>query len=95
MDEYEIHLFNLDDPTGEGRKEFMKLKNKAINQPEAKGKVNLTTHFYMKNRSSETVRMDESTRDVDKSSWQEQWVRCEVLKRPPARMPKSTNINKI
>lgn len=93
MEKYEIHLFNLEEETG--REAFMKLKNKSINQPEAKGKVTITTSFYMKNRATESARMDENARDVDKDSWQEQWVRVEVLRKSPAKPGRSTNINNM
>lgn len=95
MEKYAIHLFNLDDKTGKGREEFINLKNEAISMPKEKGSVSMTVHFYMKNRATEHADMDQERRTVDKDSWQEQWVRCEVLRKPPARQGKSTNMNNM
>jgi hypothetical protein len=90
METYEIHLFNLEKESA--REEFTNLKNEAANKVKGKGEVLLSTHFYMKNRSLEEVTIDDNVKEVSKSSWQEQWVRVEVRRKPEIKPGKSTNL---
>ena len=93
MEKYVFKLFNLEE--GKDVLEFEALKNESRNTLPGKDKVVITTSFFIKNRSSEDVHISEDIKEVAKASWQEQWVRCEILRVPQKQPGKTQNIASI
>ena len=87
MTKYDIKLFNMEKPSEVTK--WVTLKNKAL---DPKHGMTLFPHFFMKTRSEEE-RTAEG--DVHKVSYQEQWIRVEVVTKINPKSGTSNTITSI
>ena len=87
MTKYDIKLFNME--KAKEVADWITLKNKAL---DPKHGMTLFTHFFMKTRSEEEKTAEG---DVSKVSYQEQWLRVEVVTDIKPKSGTSTTITSI